>query len=30
MNLNIREKFKETPDNLMNPLDLAKYNRADN
>jgi hypothetical protein len=28
--LNIREKFKATHDNLMNLLDLAKSNRADN
>jgi hypothetical protein len=28
--LNIIAKFKATHDNLMNLLDLAKYNRADN
>jgi hypothetical protein len=28
--LNIRAKFKATHDNLMNLLDLAKSNRADN
>jgi hypothetical protein len=28
--LNIRVKFKETHGNSMNPLDLAKSNRADN
>jgi hypothetical protein len=28
--LNIREKFKATHGNLMNLLDLAKSNRADN
>jgi hypothetical protein len=30
MNLNIKQKFKATRGNLMNPLDLAKSNRADN
>jgi hypothetical protein len=28
--LNIREKFKATHGNLINLLDLAKSNRADN
>jgi hypothetical protein len=28
--LNIKAKFKATQDNLMNLLDLAKSNRADN
>jgi hypothetical protein len=28
--LNIRAKFEATHDNLMNLLDLAKSNRADN
>jgi hypothetical protein len=30
MNLNIKQKSKATRDNLMNLLDLAKSNRADN
>jgi uncharacterized protein YlaI len=30
MNLNIKQKLKETRGNLMNLLDLAKSNRADN
>jgi hypothetical protein len=28
--LSIRAKFKATHDNLMNLLDLVKFNRADN
>jgi hypothetical protein len=30
LNLNIKQKFKATRGNLMNLLDLAKSNRADN
>jgi hypothetical protein len=30
MNLNIKQKLKATRGNLMNLLDLAKSNRADN
>jgi hypothetical protein len=30
MNLNIKQKLKETRGNLINLLDLAKSNRADN
>jgi hypothetical protein len=30
MNLNIKRKLKATHGNLMNLLDLAKSNRADN
>jgi hypothetical protein len=30
LELNIRAKFKATQGNLMNLLDLAKSNRADN
>jgi hypothetical protein len=30
MNLSIKQKLKATRGNLMNPLDLAKSNRADN
>jgi hypothetical protein len=30
MNLNIKQKLKATCGNLMNLLDLAKSNRADN
>jgi hypothetical protein len=30
MNLNVKQKFKATRGNLINLLDLAKPNRADN